>query len=312
VTPTEPKNGSSLVNGSEHEAPANIARRELSLSEAESIWASLWDQDVLSWERYWVPVFTMFARDLVSDASLSLGDVVLDVGTSSGAAAFEARKAVRSEGFVVGIDRCAPMIALARKKASRARLRNVRFFQVSAENPPFPEGFFDVVISNCGIPIAGLSAVLNELLRVLRPGGRLVLNDWHLIDVKPHRIFGDVLGRNRTAAPSPELALERSALAKLESYHRSLSSEVQERAVSDAGFKNAATIKRQYKVHLKSLDFYLNMRMTRATIRREISEMPPDRRVAFRAELRERLRHYVGGGRFVLDWPVFYITAKKP
>jgi SAM-dependent methyltransferase len=204
------------------------------------------------------------------------------------------------------------MIALARKKASRAGLRNVRFFRAFAEDLQFPEGFFDAVISNCGIPIVGLSGVLKEVLRVVRPGGRLVFNDWHLIDVKPHRIFGNVLGRYRTPSPSPELARERSALAKLESYHHSLSSEVQRQTVSDAGFENAVAISRQHKVRLKSLESYLKMRMTRATIRRELSEMSPDKRKGFAAELRNHLQEFSSRRSFVFDWPVFYISAEKP
>jgi len=312
VTQCGPETGSAPGTTDEQGAAAPAARRELSLSEAESVWASLWDQDVNSWERYWVPAFIVFARDLVSGASLSPGGVALDIGTSSGVAAFEARRAVRSGGFVVGIDRCAPMIALARKKASRAGLRNVRFFQTFAEDLRFPEGFFDAVISNCGIPIVGLSGILKGILRVVRPGGKLAFNDWHLIDVKPHRIFGNVLGRYRTPNPSPELARERSALAKLESYHHSLSSEVQRQAVSDAGFRDVAVISHQHKVRLKSVDFYLKMRTTRATIRRELSEMSPDSRKGFAIELRNSLRQFRTRGGFVFDWPVFYISAEKP
>jgi SAM-dependent methyltransferase len=204
------------------------------------------------------------------------------------------------------------MIALARKKASRAGLRNVRFFRTSAEDLQFPEGFFDAVISNCGIPIAGLSGVLKEILRVVRPGGKLVFNDWHLIDVKPHRIFGDVLGRYRTPSPSPELARERSALAKLERCHHSLSSEVQRQTVSDTGFGKVVAISHQHKVRLKSVDFYLKMRMTRATIGREFSEMSPDNRKGFAIELRDRLQEFRSPSAFVFDWPVFYISAEKP
>ena len=311
MTQSEPEIGSPPDTMDEQRAAAPAARQELSLSEAESISASLWDQDVNSWERYWVPAFTLFARDLVSDASLLPGDVALDVGTGSGVAAFEARRAVRPSGFVIGIDRCARMIALARMKASRAGLRNVRFFRIFAEDLPFPEGFFDAVISNCGIPIVGLSVVLKEILRVLRPGGKLVYNDWHLIDIKPHRIFGDVLGRYRTSSPSLQLARERSALAKLESYHRSLSSEVQAQMVSAAGFRKVVATSHQHKVRLESVGFYLEMRMARATMRRELSEMSPDKREGFLIQLRDRLQEFRLRRAFVFDWPVFYISAEK-
>lgn len=296
----------------EKASPKSSSQRRLSLEEADSVLASLWDQDVDAWDRYWVPVFTLFARDLIADAAPSAGDVVLDVGTGSGVAAIETCKAAPSVGLAVGIDRSSAMIRLACKKAGRARLRNVRFYEMAAEDLRFPDGFFEVAISNCGIAVTNFTKGMREVLRVLKPGGVLVFNDWHLIDVKPHRIFGDVLRKYRTATPSPLLAQERSALATMESYHHSLNPRVQQKIVSEAGFRGTKLTNRRYRVRLTSLDEYLKMRTSRATIQREISEMPPERRASFLSELRERLREFLVSRNFAFDWNVFYISAKKP
>ena len=283
----------------------------MSLAEADLVLEGLWDQDAVVWDRYWVPVFRLFARDLVEDASPLQGDVVLDLGTGSGVAALEVCKAVRSVGLVVGIDRSDAMITLARKKAVRGHLRNVRFVRMSGEDIRFPDAFFDAAISNCGIGTSDFSKGLKETLRVLRPGGILAFNDWHLIDVKPHRIFGEVLGKYRTASPSQQLARERSALASMESFHHSLSPQTQLETVRDAGFGKAHLANRRYRVRMGGVHDYLRMRLCRATIRRELSEMSPTQREFFLSELRERLRKFVRGS-FVFDWNVFYIHAKKP
>jgi ubiquinone/menaquinone biosynthesis C-methylase UbiE len=289
---------------------ANSSR--IPLAEADAVLKALWDQDAVAWDRYWVPIFRLFARDLVKDASPSRGDVVLDLGTGSGVAAIEASKATPSVGLVVGIDRSDTMIALARKKAAKTHRRNVRFIKMSVEDLRFPDGFFDAAISNCGIGIPDLSKGLKETLRVLRPGGVLVFNDWHLIDVKPHRAFGEVLGKYRTTTPPPQLALERSALAGMESFHRSLNSKTQLQTTRDAGFRNAHLTNRRHRVRMPSVDDYLKMRLCRATIRREISEMSPTQRRLFLSELRERLREFVKGNGLVFDWDVFYIRAIRP
>ena len=281
-------------------------------AEADAVLKALWDQDAVAWDRYWVPIFRLFARDLVKDASPSVGDVVLDLGTGSGVAAIEVSKATPSMGLVVGIDRSDTMIALARKKAAKAHRRNVRFIRMSGEDLRFPDGFFDAAISNCGIGIPDFSKGLKETLRVLRPGGVLVFNDWHLIDVKPHRVFGEVLGKYRTATPPPQLALERSALAGMESFHHSLNSKTQLQITRDAGFRNAQLTNRRHRVRMPGVDDYLKMRLCRATIRREISEMSPTQRRLFLSELRERLREFVKGSGLVFDWDVFYIRAKRP
>jgi len=291
---------------------SSSARAKMSLTEADSVLKSLWDRDVAAWDRYWVPVFSLFARELVADASLSAGDVVLDLGTGSGLAAIEACKAVPSLGVAIGIDRSEAMIRLARKKAARAHLRNARFHEMTAEDLHFPNEFFDAVISNCGIDVAEFSNDLKEVLRVLKPGGVFVFNDWHLIDVKPHRVFGEVLGEYRTLTPSPRLARERLALASTESYSRSLSSEGLLEMVHDAEFRRPRLTNRRYKVRMRGTRDYMRMRLCRATIRREISEMSPTQHRLFLSELRKRLQEFVKRNSFVFDWPVFYIHAEKP
>ena len=280
--------------------------------EADSVLKSLWDQDAAAWDRYWVPIFRLFARDLVRDASPSPGDAILDVGTGSGVAAIEATKAAPSVGLVVGIDRSDAMIALARKKAVKAHRRNLRFIKMNEEDLQFPDGFFDAAISNCGIGIPDFNKGLNEILRAVRPGGVLVFNDWHLIDVKPHRIFGEVLGKYRTVTPSSELAHERSALAGMESFHHSLSRKTQLEMTRHAGFRDAQLRNRRYRVRMPGVNDYLKMRLCRATIKREISEMPAIQRRLFLSELRARLREFVKESSLVFDWDVFYIRAQRP
>jgi len=282
------------------------------LTEADSVLKSLWDRDALAWDRDWVPIFRLFARDLLKDASPSAGDTILDLGTGSGLAAIEVSKAIPSAGLVVGIDRSDTMIALARKKAAKAHLRKLRFVNMSEEELRFPDGFFDVAISNCGIGTLDFSKGLKETLRVLRPGGVLVFNDWHLIDVRPHRIFGEVLGKHRTPTPSSRLALERSALARMESFHHSLDSKSQLQMTSEAGFNSVRLTNRRYEIRMRSVNDYMKMRLRRTAIKEEISEMAPTRRRLFLSELKERLREFVKGNGFVFDWNVFYVQARKP
>jgi len=303
--------GSGIAGDHENsQKPATSGR--LSPVEADSVLQGLWDEDVVAWDRYWVPVFRLFARDLVADASLTRGDAVLDVGTGTGVAAIEACRAIRSAGLVVGIDQSEPMIELARKKAARARLRNLRFLKMAAEDLHFPDGFFDAVTSNCGMGIPSLAEGIREVLRVLRPSGVLVFNEWHLIDVEPHRVFGEVLGECRTRSPSPELARERAALASMESFHHSLSPETQKRIVHEAGFGEAKLVTRKYRIRMQNVKEYVGMRLCRATIKREMAEMSTDQHALFASELNERLGKFVLRKSFVFDWNVFYIRAKKP
>jgi len=284
----------------------------MSLAEADSVVRSLWESDALAWDRYWVPIFSLFARQLALVSSPSPGDVILDVGTGSGLAVRELCKTTPSVGLVVGIDSSEEMIRLAHRRAASAGLKNVKFLKMLAEELRFPDGFFDVVVSNCGINVAGFSQSVKEICRVLRPGGVFTFNDWHLIDVKPHRIFGETLRKHRTATPSPQLGLERAALATLESCSRSLGRKGQLQIVREAGFKKTSLVTHTHRVRLNRIQDFLRIRLCRSTIRREMSEMTASKRRIFLSDLRSALKQFIHDDAFVFDWDVFYMRANKP
>ena len=102
------------------------------------------------------------------------GKRVLDVGCGDGAYALAA---ARQGAHVVGVDASLPMIEAARARAHEAAL-NVEFKQADAAALPFEDGRFDVVLAVtvlCFVP--DTAAALQEMARVLAPGGRLVLGE---------------------------------------------------------------------------------------------------------------------------------------
>src|SRR5438105_3183672 len=109
---------------------------------------------------------------------LEPGERVLDLGSGAGTDSLVAAQMVGSEGSVTGIDMTPQMLAKARAAADELGVRNVEFLEGEAESLPFPDGSFDVVISNGVIDlIPDKDAVFSELYRVLAPGGRLQVAD---------------------------------------------------------------------------------------------------------------------------------------
>jgi arsenite methyltransferase len=81
-------------------------------------------------------------------------------------------------GFAYGVDMTDEMLALAHANAAKAGVRNVAFVKGTIEDVPLPDGAVDVVISNCVINLSvDKPAVLAEMFRVLRPGGRVGVSD---------------------------------------------------------------------------------------------------------------------------------------
>jgi SAM-dependent methyltransferase len=111
-------------------------------------------------------------------ADLREGETVLDLGSGAGADVLISARRVGAAGKAIGLDMTDEMLDLARANAAEAGVFNVEFVKGYIEDIPLPDGFVDVVISNCVINLAGDKAkVIAEAARVLRPGGRFAVSD---------------------------------------------------------------------------------------------------------------------------------------
>jgi arsenite methyltransferase len=109
---------------------------------------------------------------------LETGERVLDLGCGAGTDTLVAAQMVGPEGRVVGIDMTPEMLAKARAAAAELGSANVELLEAEAERLPFPDGSFDVVISNGVIDlIPDKDAVFAEIFRVLAEGGRIQVAD---------------------------------------------------------------------------------------------------------------------------------------
>lgn len=283
----------------------------MKVEEADGILRELWDKDVEAWDSHWVPIFRRFARDLVADAEISAGSIVLDVGTGSGVATTEAVKRAKPSGIVLGIDRSEPMLELAREKC--AKIKNALFVMMNAQHMTFPDSYFDTAISNCGIPYTAFRETTAEIFRVLRQGGGLTFNHWNLIDVPAHIKFGEVLQRYRTKHPSDDLNRFRGAVAMLEHVgHEYSDLKVQAEAMGRVGFVNVRVRQRKYRISFSGIREYLIMRLEREAVKQEMNELSKAQRAAFMKELRTELRPFIRNGRFIMEWKVRFTHATKP
>jgi arsenite methyltransferase len=109
---------------------------------------------------------------------LQPGANVVDIGSGAGIDSLIASRMVAPTGRVVGVDMTPAMLEKARQAAGEAAIGNAEFRFGYAEALPIEDGWADVVISNGVLNLVpDKPSALQEMARILKPGGRLQIGD---------------------------------------------------------------------------------------------------------------------------------------
>ena len=137
---------------------------------------------------------------IVQAAGIKAGDRVLDIGAGSGNASIPA---ARIGADVVASDLTPALLDSGRDQAEADGL-TLEWREADAEALPFRDGEFDVVISCVGVMFAPHhQQSADELIRVLRPGGRVGLVNW-----TPEGFIGQMFAAMKPYAPPPPAGAE--------------------------------------------------------------------------------------------------------
>lgn len=193
---------------------------ELYHGRAVAMLEALWGEGFLS------PGGPAEVARLIADADLR-GASVLDIGCGAGGVDIALVRA-HEAGYVTGIDVEDTVLASARVLIGREGLTaRIGVAKVAPGPLPFPSGTFDVVFSKDSIVhIADKHALMREVSRVLKPGGRFIASDWLI---------------SHDGAPSPEMA----AYIAAEGLNFGMASPARyENAMRSAGFLEVSTASR--------------------------------------------------------------------
>jgi ubiquinone/menaquinone biosynthesis C-methylase UbiE len=228
-----------------------------------------WSGVAVFWDKYRDPIRQMFApvaQALIEDASVAAGQSVLDVATGPGEPALTIAAAVGPAGKVTGIDPIPAMVDSARRAAERMGLANTHFEVASADHLPFPDAAFDAVVPRFGAMFF-TSPVddIRELLRVLKPGGKLALAVWGSLETNPffHTLQYVV---DEFAPPTPPDAFRFAAPGVLRDI------------LAQAGAASPSEHLLKFTIHAPlSPEEFLTLRteMSEAT-RQKLAQLPPD------------------------------------
>jgi SAM-dependent methyltransferase len=149
------------------------------------------------YDEFFVPaLFAEWPARVLTAAAVQAGQRVLDLACGTGVLARAAAEWVGTQGSVTGLDLNPGMLAVAKRKAPSIDWRQGR-----AEDLPFRDHSFDAVVSQFGLMFfQDRPSAIREMLRVLRPGGRLAIAVWDTLAATPgyaavvgllRRLFGD-------------------------------------------------------------------------------------------------------------------------
>lgn len=234
---------------------------------------------------------------LVQACGIGPGDRVLDVAAGSGNAALPA---ARAGANVVATDLTPELLDVGRRHAEAEGL-TLSWQQADAEALPFADGSFDVVVSCVGVMFApDHQRSADELVRVLRPGGRLGLIAW-----TPEGFIGQMFATMKPYVPAPPPGVQPPPLWGNEAHVTALLGD----RVAEASTERRNLRVTTFPDAVGFLEFFKTRYGPTIAAYAGLAE-EPERAAALDADLLALARkHDLGGG--AMDWEYLLVTARR-
>ncbi|MGB7730305.1 MAG: methyltransferase domain-containing protein [Candidatus Acidiferrum sp.] len=269
-----------------------------------------WTGSAPYWEKHREIIKQMFApvtEALVEDGQIGSGQTVLDIATGPGEPALTIASVVGPRGKIYGVDPIPEMVAAARREASRLELGNAEFDVAFADRLPFPDNTFDAVVSRFGAMFfpSPLDAV-REMLRVLKPGQKLVLAAWHFAERNPfHFSLSCVIDRYvESPAPKPDA---------LDAFRFASPGKLRE-ILNEAAVTAPTERLLRFKIHAPmSVEDYFALRIEISEkLREKMSTLSQEQMTEVKRDALESIREYSTGRGISFPAEVLIVSGSKP
>ncbi|HEU5189284.1 MAG TPA: methyltransferase domain-containing protein [Methylomirabilota bacterium] len=236
------------------------------------------------YERYVRLIMEPWVHCLVEVAALQPAEHVLDVACGTGFVARFAAQRVGAEGRVVGVDLNASMIEAARAASGRDPETTIEWRIGDAATLPFENRAFDVVLCQQGVQFfPDRVRTLQEMRRVLRPGGRLAFTVWGAIENTPYfAVLADALTRH-VSAEAGSMVRAPCALHDHVALHG---------LVASAGFRNVDVRPTIKTMKLPLPAEFVPSHLAALPMAQEIARVAPERRAALLEDMTHALSVY--------------------
>jgi ubiquinone/menaquinone biosynthesis C-methylase UbiE len=268
-----------------------------------------WSETAPFWEKHRATIREMFApvtQALIEAALIARGSAVIDLATGPGEPALTVAEFVGTAGKVLGIDPVPEMVEAARREANRRGLSNAAFAVAQAEALPAEAGSFDAAVSRFGVmffpaPVNGI----REMLRVLKPGGKIALAVWYFAERNPfHYILSRIVERYVASPPPMEDAPDAFRYARPGKLRA---------IVSEAGAAEVSERVFQFTIQASvSLEEFWTLRTEMSeSLRNKLAKLSSDQMAGVKRETLEALRTYSKAGAVSMPAEVLIVSGSK-
>ena len=247
-----------------------------------------------------------FGQVMLENMPMRKGMCVLDVGFGLGFPLLEIAQRMGEKSQIYGIDTWETAVQIARSKAKRLGLSNVRLHLGDAGEMPFDDKTFELIVSNVGINnFENAPKVLGECFRVLKKPGRICLTSnlqGHFIEFyRAYRLTIKELGLHHLL---PELEAQER--------HRSTIESIRE-LLEDAGFSVLKVLRSKFIYRFVDGTAMLNHLLVRAGfLPGWRSFLPPEKENEIFSLLEKKLnKEAEWNGELRMDVPTVYVEALK-
>ncbi len=283
-------------------------------NEAALIWADEYSRMAEAYDKNIAPYFEPMARKVLEIADPKPGELFLDLATGTGLLACLLGPRVAPQS-VVAIDLADGALPVASYRAGGMGLRNIRFEMMDIRNIVYRGKLFDGAACSFGIPAVGFRKVFQEVLRVLKPGGRFVFVEWADYFPEAATVIDELLSKHRTTTPSPRLREIRDAREFTRGhpdYKVSHDPDGIAEALRSVGFERVEARPEQHLAKFDPPERYLDLRRSYGEVDQELAEISADARAALLREASARLQWLARDGVLTVPWRTYYLRAVKP
>jgi len=270
----------------------------------------VWRESAIFWTKHSDTIHQMFmplTRALIERAGIHKGQMVLDVAGGAGEPSLTIADVVGPEGSVTCTDGVAEMVDAARAEAQRRGITNVQFRQCLADSLPFADGSFDVVVSRLGVMLfPDPAGAMREMLRVLKPGGRLAFAVWGKSEVNPFcylvtRVM-DQHVKSPAADPDAPNAFRFAEPGKLT------------RVMTEAGAVDVeeGAVKFDIAAPISPQQFWTMRSKMSDTLREKLNKLSADEQAQIAIEVEQAVQEFFPGNQMKFPAQLIVATGNKP